>query len=68
MLPLHNDTTLLSTFLTIQIFYYEGGETLQQAAKRSRDCSITGSVGSQAGQGFEQPDLEKDVSQGGWTR
>lgn len=38
------------------------GETLEQVAQRSCVCSITESVQGEVGQGFEQPDLLKDVS------
>lgn len=37
------------------------GETLEQVAQRSCVCSITESVQGEVGQGFEQPDLLKDV-------
>jgi len=33
----------------------------EQFAQRSCECSVTGSVQSQVGWGFEQPDLVKDV-------
>ena len=39
----------------------EGGETLEQLARRGWGCPIPGSVQSQAGWGFEQPGLVKDV-------
>ncbi|KAK4826107.1 hypothetical protein QYF61_005245 [Mycteria americana] len=37
------------------------GETLEHVAQRSCRCPIIGSVQSQVGWGFEQPDLLKDV-------
>ena len=39
----------------------EGGEALEQVAQRSCGCPIPGSVQSQAGRGFEEPDLVEDV-------
>ena len=46
---------------TEDIFYDEGGETLEQVAPRSCGCPVFGSVQGQAGWGFEQRDLVKDV-------
>lgn len=39
----------------------DSGETLEQAAQRSCGCFITGSVQSQYGWGFKQPDLLESV-------
>ncbi|KAK4830141.1 hypothetical protein QYF61_008568, partial [Mycteria americana] len=39
-----------------------GGETLEQVATRIFICPVPGSVQSQIGQVFEQPDLVTDVS------
>ena len=44
-----------------EILYCEGGETLEQVAQRSCGCPIPGSVQSQVGWGFEQPDLAEGV-------
>jgi len=40
-----------------EIFYSEGGETLEQVAQRSGRCPIPGNIQAQAGRGSEQPDL-----------
>jgi len=44
-----------------EIFYYEGGETLEQVAQRGGRCPISGNVQGQVGQGSEHPGLVKDV-------
>ncbi|PKU43552.1 hypothetical protein llap_6156 [Limosa lapponica baueri] len=53
-----------------RIFYYEGGETLEQVAQRSCGCPIPGGVQGQAGGGLEQPGVVGGVpAQGrGWQR
>jgi len=38
-----------------------GGKTQEEVARQSCGCPIIGSVQSQIGQGFEQPDLLNDV-------
>ena len=43
------------------IFYYEGGETVEQVAQRSSGCPIMGSVQGEVGRGFEKPDLVEAV-------
>ncbi|KAK4820204.1 hypothetical protein QYF61_021712 [Mycteria americana] len=43
------------------IFYNEGGETLEQVAQRSCGGPIPGNMPGQAGWGFEKPDLVEDV-------
>ena len=42
-------------------FYDEGGEALQEAAKRGAGCPIPGDTQGQAGRGSEQPDLAVGV-------
>jgi len=37
-----------------EMFYREGGETLEQIAQRSSGCPITGSVQSRVEWGFDQ--------------
>jgi len=44
-----------------EILSYEGGEALEPVAQRSCGCLLRGSVQGQAGWGFEQPGLVKDV-------
>ena len=46
---------------TEDIFYDEGGETLEQVAQRRCGCPIIGSVQGQVEWSFEQPHLVKDV-------
>ena len=41
--------------------HYEGGEALEQIARRGCGCPLPGSVQGQAGWGFEQPDLVEGV-------
>lgn len=43
-----------------EIFYDEGGETLEQVAQGSCGCPVIGSVWDQVGRGFEQSDLVKE--------
>jgi len=43
------------------VFYNEGGKTLEWVAHRSCECPITESVQGQAANGFEHPALVKDV-------
>jgi len=45
-----------------EIFYNEGGETIEQVAQRDGRCPIPGNIQGQAGSGSEQPDLVEDVS------
>ena len=44
-----------------EVLYCEGGAALEQVAQRGCGCPLPGSVQGQAGWGFEQPDLVKDV-------
>ena len=44
-----------------EIFYLEGGETLQQVAQRGGRCSIPGNIQGHVGWGSEQPDVVEDV-------
>lgn len=62
---------LTSTGSRKKYFDDEGSEALGQVAQGSRGCLIRGSVQSQVGQSFKQPDLVKDIPphrRGGWTR
>jgi len=43
-----------------EIFYHEGGETLEQVAQRGGRCPIPGNVQGQIGGGSEQPGLVED--------
>ena len=47
--------------LSKEIFYNEGGETLEQVAQRGCTRPIPGNIQGQVGQGSEQPDLVADV-------
>ena len=54
-----------------EIFYNEGGETLEQVAQRGGRGPIPGNIQGQVGWGSEQPDLVEDVPaycRVGWTR
>jgi len=54
-----------------EILCYESSEALEQVARRSCACPVTGNVQGQAGWGFEQPGLVEGVpahGRGGWTR
>lgn len=56
-----------------EMFYSEGGETLEQVAQRGGGCPISGNVQGQVGRGSEQPDLDdpEDVPAhcwGHWTK
>ncbi|KAK4818640.1 hypothetical protein QYF61_016611 [Mycteria americana] len=44
-----------------EMFYDEGGETLEQVARRGGRCPIPGNNQGQVGWGSEQPDLVEDV-------
>ena len=44
-----------------ELFYNEGGETLEEVAKRGDRCPIPGSVQGQVRWGSEQPDLAEHV-------
>jgi len=44
-----------------EIFYNEGGETLEQVAYRGSGGPIPGNMQDQVGQGSEQPDLVEDA-------
>ena len=44
-----------------EIFYHEGGGTLEQIAQRVSEGPIPGNIQSQAGQGSEQPGLVEDI-------
>ena len=44
-----------------EIFYKEGAETLEQVAQGNGGCPTIGSAQGQAGWGFEEPGLVKDV-------
>jgi len=44
-----------------EIFYCEGGEALEQVAKRSCGCPLPGSVQSKVGWGCEKPGLVEGV-------
>ena len=44
-----------------EIFYNEGGETLEQVAQRGDSCPIPGNLQRQVGWRSEQPDLVEDV-------
>ena len=44
-----------------KFFHDECGETLEQVAQRGCGCPIIGSIQSQVGRGFEQPDPSEDV-------
>ena len=53
------------------IFYDEGGGTVEQVAQRGSGDPILGNIPDQVGQGSEQPDLVSGVRAccgGGWTR
>lgn len=41
--------------------YHEDGETLAQVVQRGGGCPIPGNIPGQDGQGYEQPDLLRDV-------
>jgi len=43
------------------IFYDEGGGTVEQVAQRGSGDPIPGKIQGQVGRGPEQPDLVKDV-------
>ena len=52
-----------------EIFYNEGGETLEQVAQRGRGGPIRRNIQDQIGQDSEQPDPAEDVPAylgGGW--
>ena len=55
-----------------EIFYNEGGKTLQQVAQGSCGCLIIGNVQGQVGQGFEKAIWASErcpcLWQGGWIR
>ncbi|KAK4828390.1 hypothetical protein QYF61_026128 [Mycteria americana] len=44
-----------------EIFYDEGGETLEQVSQRGGKCPIPGNIQGQVGRGSEYPDLVEDV-------
>ena len=44
-----------------EILHHEGGQTLEQAAQRSCEYSLAGSVEGQVGWSSEQPGLLEDV-------
>ena len=45
-----------------EIFFNEGGETLEHVAQRGGRCSIPGNIQGHVGMGSEQPDLVEDIS------
>jgi len=44
-----------------EIFYHEGGETVEQVAQSGSGGPMPGSIQSQVGWGSEQPGLVEDV-------
>ena len=44
-----------------EIFYCEGGETLEHVAQRGCGCLLPGGIQGQVGWGFEQPRLEGGI-------
>jgi len=44
-----------------EIFYQEGGETMEQIAQRGSGVPVPGDIQGQAGRGSEQPGLVEDV-------
>jgi len=45
-----------------EIFYDEGGETLEWVAQRGGRCPIPGSIQGQVGRCSEKPDLVEDLA------
>jgi len=50
-----------------EIFYYGGGEILEQVVHRNGGCPIPGSVQAQVRQVSEQPGLVEDVPAYCWS-
>ena len=44
-----------------EIFYHEGGETLERVAQRGTGDPIPGNIPGQVGRGSEQPGLVEDI-------
>jgi len=56
-----NGFKLRDTRYKEEIFYNEGGETLEQISQRGRGGPIPGNIQGQVARGSEQPDVVEDV-------